>query len=593
MAKKEELSKAELYRKERKERLAKEAKKNAKRNAKVAKIKRVTLKTVAVIVAVAIVASIAVAVVNATGSTFFKSTIAEVGNTKVSSAEVKYYYRTSHAQLVNQATQYDSYYGEGYYAGSQGFDYTKLPSEQTFPNEMLEGQGIDETFNTWDEYITYSTLDSIQYFNALAEEAEKNGVKLTEDEEKAITDQLEELRTTAAESGRTLNAYLKLSYGSGINENNVKNWMLRDTLAQKYAEQKQTEFYDSYKAEDLQKEFDDNKLDYVTADFRYYVFEVKTDDIKDGTAESEVKKAKEEAAKKAKKEAEEFLSKIKTEEQFITAAEALDKANADNDEESTTTNSAEATTLLENAQHAAFVSSFSEADADWAFSADRKVGDKKIFEMKTDGDVTNYYAMFVKSPAEKDSTVASDIKAYTFSYGTSADDAAKKETEAKAQKLVDEWNKLPEKEKTADEFAHLSHHVFPDEADTITSSDYEDYADGTLSTEVDTWANDAKRKPGDVALVKSGTACYVVYYTQKNTEANWQLSARSTLSAEAFEEFIDTLRDKPEYALSREGKLKQFGLRNLKKTLGKDLESYLFALLQNQEQSASNSYTAG
>ncbi len=588
MAKKEEISKAELYRKERKERLAKEAKKNAKRNAKVARMKRIALRTVAIIVAAAIVICAAVAIVNATGSTMFKATVAEVGDIKVSSAELKYYYRTSHAQLVNQATQYDSYYGSGYYASAQGFDYTKLPSEQTFPNDMLEGLGIDETFETWDDYLVYSTLDSIQYFNALAEEAEKNGVELTEEEEQAILDQLEELRATATENSRTLNAYLKLSYGTGINENNVKKWMLRDTLAQKYAEMKQEEFYDSYKTEDLQAEFDENTFDYVAADFRVYVFNVETDEIKEGASESEVKKATEAAQKKAKKEAEEFLSKIKTEEQFITAADALDKANAENDDESTTTTSAEETTLLEGAQHAAFVSSFSEEDADWAFSTERKVGDKKVLEFKTDGEVTNYYAVFVKSPAEKDSTVASDIKAYTFSYGTSDDDSAKKETNDKAQKLVDEWNALSDAEKTADEFAHISHHVFPDEADSITSSDYDDYADGTLSSEVDAWVNDAKRKPGDVALVKSSTACYVVYYTAKNTEANWQLSARDALATEAYEEYVETLSEMPEYALDKEGKLKDFGLNSLKRTLKSDLESYLYALLESQASSSSS-----
>ena len=60
MAKKEEISKAELYRKERKERIAKEAKKNAKRNAKIAKMKRTALKAVAVVVAAAAVVLTAV-----------------------------------------------------------------------------------------------------------------------------------------------------------------------------------------------------------------------------------------------------------------------------------------------------------------------------------------------------------------------------------------------------------------------------------------------------------------------------------------------------------------------------------------------------
>ena len=587
MAKKEEISKAELYRKERKERLAKEAKKNAKRNAKVARMKRVAIRTVAIVVAAAIVIGAAVAIVNSTGSSVFKLSVAKAGDTKISTTELQYYYRTSHAQLVNQATQYDQYYGEGYYANNQGFDYTKLPEEQKFPNEMLEGQGIDEEFANWDEYITYSTFDSLQYFNALAQEAEKNGVELTEDEIKAIDDQIEELRKTATENGRTLNAYLRASYGSGVNENNVKKWTIRDTLAQKYAEQKQIEFTNSFTAKDIDEEFKENINDYTYADFRCYVFDVETDDVKDGASESEVKAATEKAQKKAKKEAEDFLSKIKTEKQFLTAAEALDKANAANDKDSSADLSTDETTLLEKVMYSSFSSSFSEDDADWAFSSDRKTGDKKVFELKTNDEITNYYAIFVVAPAYKDETVASNIKAYTFSYEEDADKDSKAQTKDKAQALVDEWNELPADEKTAEEFDHIASHVYPEEAEKITSTDYDSYADGTLSEEVDKWVNNAKRKAGDIAVIESSDSCYVVYYSSKNEETNWQISVREALGTEAFEDYVEELSDKEEYALDKSGALKSFALKMQKRKLKGDLEDYLY-----QIEKSKNSQTA-
>ncbi len=586
MAKKEQISKAELYRKERKERLAKEAKKNAKRNAKVARMKRVAVKTVAIIVAAVIVIVAATAIVNATGSTLLKMPVATVGGTKISTSEFQYYYRTSHANLVSQASQYDSYYGEGYYASVQGFDYTLLPSEQNFPNEMLEGQDIDETFANWDEYITYSTLNSIQYFYALAEEAEKSGMELTEDEITSITDQIEELRATATESGRTLNAYLRVSYGSGINENNLEKWMLRDALAQKYAEAKELEFIESYTADIVNEEFKANPEAYSYIDVRYYVFNVETEEVEDGAAESEVEAAQKAAEEKAKKEAEDFLSKIKSEKNFITAATALDEANAEDD---TTTSSAEETTLLEKFMYDACLSNFGEDNADWAFSSQRKAGDKKIFEYGTDGDVTNYYAMYIVKPAYKDEAVASDIKAYTFTYDTDADDDSKAATKEKAQAIVDEWNSLSDSEKTAAEFEHLAHHVYPDEAETLVSTDYDDLAESTLTDEVYAWANDDARKAGDVAVVESSSGCYAVYYTAKNEDANWQITVKEALRDEDFNNYAEELIKNEEYVLNKTGAISTMGMKMYKIKLEKDLETYLYSLIQSM-QSSTTSY---
>lgn len=588
MANKEQASKAELYRKERKERIAKEAKKNAKRTAKVAKIKRTVLKTVAVVVAVAIVLGAAIAIVNYSGSSLFKMTVAKTGDTKISTSEFQYYYRTSHSNLVSQASQYDQYYGTGYYANSQGFDYTLLPSEQDFPNEMLdkEALGIEEDFETWDDYITFSTLNSIQYFNMLSAEAEKSGMELTEDEVKAITDQIEELRATAEESGRSLNAYLRLSYGSGINENNLEKWMLRDALAQKYAESKQQELYDSYTSEQINAEFKENKNDYSFVDFRYYVFAVDAGEIKDGATEKEVAAAQEKAEKKAKKEAEAFLKDIKSEKDFLKAAEALDKKNSTS--ESSTELDVEETTLLEKCEYAAFVQNFSEADAKWAFSADRKAGETKILAQKEGDTVVNYYAVYILKGAYKDTAVLSDLRAYTYAYPTDAGADEKAETKAAAEELYNEWKSLPEAEKTADEFAHLGHHVAEEGAEEVACNDYADY-NGTLDEKVDEWANDSKRKPGDVTLIETKSGFFVVYYEAKNEEANWEMSVRTALSNNAYDSFAEELTEKEEYALVKDGAIMSMGLKLHKNKLERDIKTYLYSLIQSMQQQSSNS----
>lgn len=590
MAKKEELSKAELYRKERKERLAKEAKKNAKRNAKIAKIKRTILKTVAIVVAAAIVLGATIAIVNSTGSSLFKMTVAKAGDTKISTSEFQYYYRTSHANLVSQASQYDQYYGDGYYAQYQGFDYTLLPSEQDFPNEMLdkEALGIEEDFATWDDYITYSTLNSIQYFYLLASEAEKAGMELTEDEIQAITDQIEELRATAEENDRTLNAYLRVSYGSGINENNLEKWLLRDALAEKYATEKQQELYDSYTSEQIAAEYEENPNDYSYIDFRYYVFAVDTTEIEDGATEDEVAAAQEAAEKKALKEAEAFLKDIKSEEDFLKAAEALD-LEAAGDDTSAVELDVESTTILEECTYEAFIQNFSEDDADWAFSSERKAGDIKILSQNDGDNVANYYVVYLLGGAYKDTAVLSDLKVYTFAYDSDAGDDEKAATKEEATALYDEWNALDDAEKTAEEFAHIGYHVVENEEDAVESTDYADY-DGSLDDEVDEWANSKKRKAGDVGLIETSSGFYVVYYEAKNEEANWEITVRTALRDDAFEAYAEELIDRDEYALVKDGAFMTLALKIHKNKLNRDMSTYLYSLMQSLSSSSSYSY---
>ena len=592
MAKKEEISKAELYRKERKERIAKEAKKNAKRNAKIAKVKRTALKAVAVVVAAAIVLGAAVAIVNYTGSSLFRMSVAKTGDAKISTSEFQYYYRTSHANLVSQASQYDQYYGQGYYAQNQGFDYTVLPAEQEFPNAMLdkEALGIEEDFETWDDYITYSTFNSIQYFYLLAAEAEKAGMELDEDEVKAITDQIEELRTTAAESGRSVNADLRASYGSGINENSLEKWLLRDALAQKYAEAKELELYNSYTTEDINAEIKANKNDYSFIDMRYYVFEVDAGEIKDGATEKEVKAATEKAQAKAEKEAEAFIKDIKSEGDFLKAAVALDNKDVKDKKDKVTVDDVKKSTLLEKCEYAAFVQNFSEKDAEWAFSSDRKAGDMKIIAQKQGEDVVAYYAIFFLKTAYKDTTVLSDLKAYAFTYATDASSSDKALVKEEATALFNEWKKLPAEEKTAEEFAHLGHHVAEEGKEAVACNDYADY-NGTLAEEVDTWANNKARKPGDVELIETKTGLYVVYYEAKNEEANWEISVRTALRDKDFDDYAESLVKSEEYALEKDGVILETALELHKSKLERDMKTYLYSLTQSMQAQSSGSQT--
>lgn len=600
MSKYEELSKAELYRKERKERLAKESKKNAKRNAKTAKMKRILIRVVAVVAAIAIVASATIAIVNSTGSLFFRPAIAKVGDTKITTSEFQYYYRTSHSSLVQTAMQTDQQYGAGYYAQYQGFDYTKTPADQPFPNDKLPAEeGV--TYATWDDYLTEETISAIQYLYAMEAEAKKAGVSLTEEESAAITNQIEQMRTSATQNGATLNAYLKMTYGSGINEKNVTAWMMRDALAQKYSQMKGEELSNNITIEAINAEFDANKQLYMYTDLRLYLFDVETGEIKEGTSQSEAEKIQNEAADKAKTEADDFLKNIKTEEDFLKAAEALDLAEEEEHKKEEGHQDHELTPVEEStdfpkAQYTVLEQAFGEEEAKWLMDEARKTGDKKVIAYEENGVLKNYYAIFVVKPAYRDDSLGNNFKAYEFAYKSSSaatstpSDEDKKATKEKAEGLLEHWNGHDAESGTADTFAQLLSHVYPEDATAIQCGDYKDYTIGNLPDEVEEWATSKDRKHNDVAVIETETACYVVYFDSRNEEATWQKNVKATLGQNAYTEFEEALTAKPEYALTKDGTFMSTALKMKKSKINKDIEKYLYLMQQSQSAQSYMSY---
>ena len=591
MAKKEEISKAELYRKERKERLAKESKKNAKRSAKTAKVKRTLIKIVAIVAAVAVVFGATVAIVGSTGSLFFKPAIAKIGDAKISNVEFQYYYRKTYSNLMETAMQTDQQQGSGYYKSAQGFDYMALPSDQPFPNNLLP-EGETKTYATWDDYLTEETIEAIRYLYALEAEAKKANVTLTAEETAAITAQIEEMRTTAASNNLTLKAYLTMSFGSGINEKNLETWLTRDALAQKYAQSKSEELTNNITLDAINAEYDKNKQDYALADFRLYVFSVDTSAIKDGTSESEANKIRTEAEAKAKKEAETFLASVTTEAEFIAAADKLDKEKAKDDKNSsttTTTQSAEETTKFEKAQYSVLQQAFGDEDAKWAMDSARKVGDKKVMAYKQNDQVVEYYVIFVTKPAYRDDAFQTNIKYYELSYTKAGSDKVDEETKkaalAKAQSLIEHWNGHDSSHGTADAFASFGAHV----DSTLKCTDGTNYTFGKLPAEVDNWVKDGARKHNDVKVIETEKACYFVYFDSKADTANWQTQVKNVLAQNSFADFEEGILAKPEYAIDRSGKLMTWALKSQKSKIKKDLKDYLYMVTTNM-QSSSYSY---
>lgn len=511
---KDELSKAEQYRKERKERLAKEAKKNSKRNAAVARAKGLMLKVVAVIVAVALVFGATVLVVNATGSTVFRSKVASIGNHKVSSVEFAYYYRT----IYNYYYQYGS---QGY---DMGFDTTISPDEQKYTADdntqeetttAAADAADDETttaaesttkaknYDTWHDYISDSTLQQLKNYYILYDEAVKDGMELSDAEVKSVENEIEEIRKTATDNGFTLNAYLKLVYGTGINERLLKKFMLRDELAKKFSDGKQKSMAEGYSDEQVLKEYNDNINDYSYVDYRSQTFTVS--DTQDAAT--------------TKKLADEFLAKADSEENFENAADEIliadkiksEKESSADDENATVDEAAIRKEYTDNSDNTlkkksdySTVSGTNTDLAKWLFDSSRKAGDKTVIEVKTNDEVTSYIAVYTVTPIYKDEEVGVNVRHILFKFTEDSSsteeptDEQKKAAKTKAEDALKQWKSG---DMTEDSFAALATELSEDTGSSSKGGLYEDVTQGEMVQAFNDWIFDSSRKTDRKSVV--------------------------------------------------------------------------------------------
>ncbi|MBQ7654255.1 MAG: peptidylprolyl isomerase [Clostridia bacterium] len=576
---KEELSRAEQYRKERKERLAKEAKKNSKRNAAVAKAKSTVLKICAIVVAAAIVFGICVAAFNAAGSTIFRSKVATVGDNKISSVEFSYYYRT----IYNFYYQYAS---QGY---DLGFDATISPDEQKYTaddetttaaeseeSETEEGETTSETtttnYDTWNDFFIDTALNQIKNNYMLNAAAAKEGVKLEESDIKAVDDQIETMETTAKENGYTLNAYIKATYGSNLNSTLLREFLLKDALSQKYTEYKQDEYAASYSNDKVLEEYNNNKTDYDYVDYRAQVFNVSDD--------------QDAAATKAL--AEDFLAKATSSDAFEAAADEIAIADAvktakesasesgeEVDEEVVASEYTDAdNTLKEKTKYSDFYSN--QEIADWLFNT-AKTGDVKLFELKTDDSITSYNVVFCVKAAYKDESSTVNVRHILFKFNEDNTDPTDEQKAVAKQKAEEAYNEWKNGDMTEDSFAAIATEKSEDTGSAANGGLYEDVTEGQMVTAFNDWIFDSARKTGDTDIVETEYGYHVIYFVSKSDTPVWEQTIRDALAQDDYTEYLNEMSESAEYEIEEN----DLALKMVSKKVNKSIKRYIYNVSRN------------
>jgi hypothetical protein len=156
------------------------------------------------------------------------------------------------------------------------------------PNVSLKKQVKDKTTGeTWFQYFAGEAKTQMEEIMVYCQAAKIAGVSLEKEELDAIESEIRMLDIYAQIYGYSLNSYIASMYGKGVREKDVRRAMELSSLASKFAQQIQDGYHDAATMETVEKFFNENKNDYITADYLSYVFTAKKD-----TKETDADKAK-------------------------------------------------------------------------------------------------------------------------------------------------------------------------------------------------------------------------------------------------------------------------------------------------------------
>ena len=532
MANKNEKSQAELYREERKARQAKIAKKREKKSPKRIAMEQKLVKAIPIVIAAVAVVFAIGWFLNFMGVPQRMTTVMTVGDTKINQAQYTYYYQQIYSNYASQAQQY-AQYGISGIPGMM--DYSTVPSEQKYNGEDAEGKGDDYM---WSDYLRDKTNEFLQQYITLGKEAKAANITLSEDEQKEIDETIKSIREQAASSDYSLNAYLRLYYGRGVNEKILREAMELETLSSKLIEQKSDELARNYTDEQLEAKYqkDQNTSNVLTA--RMFQFTPETPDYPKDATDAQKKELDEKAKKETKAKADAMLGKVTGEESFKEQA----LANASKDQKDDYKK--DEATLMKNTAVTQF-SQISDDAVKWAASA--KKGDKKVFE--TDA---GCYVVYIVEAAHRDASETVDVRHILFKVDSEAEDQAKAKADAKkkAEDALAEWQKG---DKTEESFAALATEKTEDTGSQSTGGLYERVYKGQMVKAFENWCFDAARKAGDTGIVESDYGYHVMYFIQKNDEPLWKLKIRDALSSEDAKTYTDELLKKDENKIELKG----------------------------------------
>ena len=292
------------------------------------------------------------------------------GSRSFSVAEVNYVYGT---QFMNISS----------YASLFGLDTTK-----SFDTQVCTLADKGENY-TWDDYFMDQSVSYLRQMAVLADYAEKNGIKLGEEELANVDKNIESLKSAAETNGYSLDDYIYACYGKGVNEDVVRSMMELEQLAAKVETEQRATY--TYTQEQLSEKYASVADDYDKFSFDYYYIAAATE----GTDENGNANAPtEESLAEAKAQAEKMRASLAHGGDFTELVKAYEEANGIEKPASESGETKEAGPTVVEAAAGNTISStagsssgtlYPEALEKWVKSADRTSGEIAVVEIEGAG----------------------------------------------------------------------------------------------------------------------------------------------------------------------------------------------------------------
>lgn len=488
---------------------------------------------------------------------------------EIDNGVIAYLMYGNYQQFVSTYSYYLSYFG--------------LSTSVSFKNQMLSSYaqvllGTQQT--TWFGYFLEMARTTLDELVALASTAIEKGYSLDDEDKAAINETMHTLEHSAKDAGMSLTKYLAEYYCKGLKPASIRNFLELQKLASKYY----TDLLEGYEYtdEEITQYLEDNLDEFYKFDYLYYEFDA---EYADDASDADKIKAFDLLKKEAELFAETYGVDVDTFKQAIVDLELAKEAESETSTDAVTTTEATTTEAATSegaanggAAEAATEESTTEAAAStegseevsgtdglteeeekaeeilasftvegqaykyddefttWAWNDERQVGDIKILEDSEAGTCT---VIYLTKTAYKDDYATRNVRHILFEEENYESlDAAKN----KANEILEQFNALPEEERTAEKFGELAAEYSSDEATAEDGGLYEDVLKDTTVTEFNDWIYSDERQVGDTAVVKTSYGYHVMYFEGLGVEA-WKVNAESSLKSDQYEEDIAAMKE--------------------------------------------------
>ncbi len=546
-------------RKEQNAEIMTERQKKERSEAKKLKAMTITFMVVLITIVCIFVGTISVDLVVKNGVIEKLTTAVTIGDHKLNSVTMNYFFRDA---VMNERDQYGEY-------ASYILQYD--------PAKPLNEQPKEGTDGTWADYYMNIAIENARAVYTMYDKAAATGYKLSEDYTSQIDQELQNMMLTAMFSyGMELDTYLRETYGNGSSEKNYREYKVIQVTASAYYNEHKNEVYGAYTAEQIANFEKNNPSKYDSYTFNSYSLNYQSF-LKGGTVGSDGKRtysdAEKDAARQAAKEAAAELAAAKNLAEFDTIvgkiADRINKLKQENEAKPTeptatepqvtepqvtepnatepsatepttseptaseptaaapTTKPSTSTTKSQKSTDVAYTS-LNKDYAEWFSAADRKEGDIKTFpvkanevrEDKSTKEVENSYTVVMYISTNHNKTPNANVRHLLVAFEGGKKDAQgnttytteeKKKAKDEADKLLNEF-KAGDKSEAS--FIELVKKHTDDTASKETGGLYEDV--NKSSSFVDSfknWAVANVGKVGNTGIVESTYGYHIMFYS--------------------------------------------------------------------------------